>query len=64
MYIYLGMDSQLRNLCLNGDQNLNHVARKEAKLMLCIGKYSIRCHVPMGGKPLAARLSTAPPHFV
>ena len=40
MFCYLVVDSQIRILCLNRDQKLNHTARKEARLMLYIGIYS------------------------
>ena len=60
MVIYLGVDLQIRILCLNRDQKPNPAARKEASQMLYIGINSIRGHAPVGGKPLAVRLPIAP----
>ena len=59
MVIYLGVNSQIRILCLDGEQKPERAAREESRLKLYISIYSIGGHAPVGRKPLAIRLPTA-----
>ena len=60
MVIYLGVDLQIRILCLNGEQKPNPASRKRADIYISI--YSIRGHALVGGSPPAVRLPTAHTH--
>ena len=48
MVIYLGVDSQIRVLCWNGEQQPKPAAGKEAGRMFYIGINSIRGHTQVG----------------
>ena len=48
MVIYLGVNSQIRILCLDGEQKPERAAREESRLKLYISIYSIGGHAPSG----------------